>query len=190
MLEKIKIGTSPLSNRVNLYRMGKDPLNALETKDVTTEAVSSVVEHLLGKPAFQAVLEARHNKFGAARFIISVRVEGIPDLGTVIQGTHRTQDLLPAFWRELYRLAPEMAMSSIEEYFHDEDSQLVALIRAAADDKWPDDNDLVWGRYEVGEYINGVIMEQLDQKAQPHGLYFGASEGDGSDYGYWKASEE
>lgn len=47
MLKKVKIGVSPLSNRIQLYRMGKDPRDALETLDVTGPVYGAVIEHML-----------------------------------------------------------------------------------------------------------------------------------------------
>jgi hypothetical protein len=47
MLDKIKVGHSPLSDSILLYRMGKDPLCALESKDVTNMVLGAAVEHLM-----------------------------------------------------------------------------------------------------------------------------------------------
>jgi hypothetical protein len=55
-LEKIKVGFSPLSETIQLYRMGVDPECALETKDVTLEVMSAVVEHLTHTPNGMGVL--------------------------------------------------------------------------------------------------------------------------------------
>lgn len=49
-LNQIKVGCSPLTRKIQLYRMGKDSHAALETKDVTEDAVSAVIEHLLSRP--------------------------------------------------------------------------------------------------------------------------------------------
>lgn len=46
-LDKIKVGHSPLTNRINVYRLGKDPKFALESRDATREVMGSVVEHLM-----------------------------------------------------------------------------------------------------------------------------------------------
>lgn len=188
MLNKIKIGNSPLTNTVQLYRMGKDPHAALESKDITADAVAAVVENLLKRPNNEAVLTATHEKHGKCKFIIGVRIEGVPAEGTLISGTQRPQDLLPAFWRELHRLDPHLAHESIQEHFHDEGRPLCDLITAAANDKWPEDDDPVWDMPEVFEYINGVIIDLLDIEGQGEGFYFGTTEGDGSDYGFWSSA--
>ncbi len=50
-LKKIKIEYSPLTDRVNLYRMGKDPLNALESLDVTGQVFGAVIHTIMnGRP--------------------------------------------------------------------------------------------------------------------------------------------
>lgn len=189
MFNKIKIGNSPLTNTIQLYRMGKDPQAALESRDITKDAVAAVVENLLKRPNNEAVLTATHEKHGKCKFIVSVRIQGCPNEGTLISGTQRPQDMLPAFWKELHRLDPCLAHESIQEHFHDEGKPLCDLITAAANDKWPEDDDPVWDMHEVFEYINGVIIDLLDVEGQREGYYFGATEGDGSDYGFWSAAE-
>lgn len=47
ILNKIKVGVSPLSNTILMYRMGKSPIDALETKDVTGEVYGAVIHHML-----------------------------------------------------------------------------------------------------------------------------------------------
>lgn len=47
ILHKIKIGVSPLSKRIQLYRMGKSPTDALESKDCTGEVYGAVIEHMM-----------------------------------------------------------------------------------------------------------------------------------------------
>lgn len=47
ILHKIKIGVSPLSKRIMLYRMGKSPTDALESKDCTNEVYGAVIEEMM-----------------------------------------------------------------------------------------------------------------------------------------------
>lgn len=47
MLKKIKIGVSPLSKRIMLYRMGASKVDALETRDVTGEVYGAVIEEMM-----------------------------------------------------------------------------------------------------------------------------------------------
>ncbi len=56
ILNKIKIGVSPLSKRIMLYRMGKSPTDALESKDCTGEVYGAVIEHMMdGAPEGQGM---------------------------------------------------------------------------------------------------------------------------------------
>ena len=47
ILHKIKLGVSPLTKRIQLYRMGKSPTDALESKDVTGMVYGAVIEHMM-----------------------------------------------------------------------------------------------------------------------------------------------
>lgn len=47
ILHKIRVGVSPLTNRINLYRMGKSQTDSLETRDVTGMVYGAVIEHML-----------------------------------------------------------------------------------------------------------------------------------------------
>lgn len=47
ILHKIRVGVSPLTNRIMLYRMGKSTTDALETKDVTGEVYGAVIHHMM-----------------------------------------------------------------------------------------------------------------------------------------------
>ena len=87
------------------------------------------------------------------------KVEIIP--GTLIHGTLRTEDLIEAFRAELSRI----------------DSIAEAAIVPADD---PESED---AQYELDE-----LFEVLDRYA-PEGYYFGAHEGDGSDFGFWPIEE-
>ena len=77
-------------------------------------------------------------------------------IGTVIHGTLRTQDLIPAFLAELGK----------------------------KDDTLPaDEYDSWWYSEEAQEMVN-YLIDELDEKSPPY-TYFGAHEADGSDFGYW-----
>lgn len=47
VLHKIRVGVSPLSKRIMLYRMGKSPTDALESKDFTGQIYGAVIEEMM-----------------------------------------------------------------------------------------------------------------------------------------------
>ena len=89
--------------------------------------------------------------------------------GTVIHGTLRTQDLIPAFAAELKKLdtVPKFAM-------------LIAEAEAI-------DFELNYNG-EAAEDILAGLDVALNELA-PDGWYFGAHPADGSDFGYWEFEE-
>jgi len=92
-----------------------------------------------------------------------------PEMGTLIHGTMRPEDLLPAFLDECDRLGVEVSPETrtIAEAMGDPDA--IAL-QTAANDALAD------------------LFDALDGAA-PFGHYFGANPGDGSDYGFWLTEE-
>lgn len=92
--------------------------------------------------------------------------------GTVISGTLRPQDLIPAFYAELDRVAParrgrlenEMRMWRVELEEGETDPE--------------EDKEFVY-----------LLVERLNEVA-PHGIYFGAHHDGGSDFGWWETREE
>lgn len=100
---------------------------------------------------------------------IAIRTEA----GSVSHGTLRSEDLIAAFSAELNALV--------------EDHELVAEANAVL---------LLHGLgYSVmsdGDAASELVSElqdALNEHAGP-GLYFGANEGDGSDFGYWPIVDE
>ena len=98
--------------------------------------------------------------------------------GSVIHGTMRYQDLIPAFLTCLEEVDPaahaQMLMGSfgpIPAYVQDEG----------------DDSD--WWTSEDARWLLEALFEALDACA-PEGHYFGAHPGDGSDYGYWELEKD
>ena len=78
-LDKIKVACSGLSNRIQLYRMGSDPLVALETKDVTDEALAAAVEHLMSRAGMQWAMLANHAG-KRKRFTLSLEISDEPEV--------------------------------------------------------------------------------------------------------------
>ena len=96
------------------------------------------------------------------------------ELGTILHGTMREEDLIPCFADVLRELA---AKANRPEDF-------AALLQ------------------EASAYAEGVKDETIDpldilvdlfdalNEFAPEGCYFGAHEGDGSDYGFWAIDGE
>ncbi len=110
-------------------------------------------------------------------------------VGTVIERTHRPFDLIPAFLRELRRVAGESAVSAvIKECASSDGPSFVSFM----------DMDYSWNRAEadaeLAAYLESdecawdvnALIDALSAEA-PSYLYFGLHEGDGADYGYWPA---
>lgn len=89
-------------------------------------------------------------------------------IGTLISATMREEDLIPAFCDELRRL--------------DEDNDFSDLLDRAAEIM--DKGAWRYGTVESLELLNEDLFSALNQFA-PAFCYFGAHEGDGSDYGFW-----
>lgn len=91
---------------------------------------------------------------------------------TVIHGTHRPQDLVPAFLSVLRDTA---------EY---------AQILVAPMSFIPsEEDDPRWESCDMCYFLNEELFDLMNNYA-PEGYYFGAHPGDGSDFGYWKSEEE
>ena len=93
-------------------------------------------------------------------------------LGTVIHGTHRPQDLIPAFLDEIRRCSP----AHYEE--------LMVLPFGPIPAHAAEDEDADWWTSEEAGYLLEELHDILDGAA-PEGYRFGAHEGDGTDFGYW-----
>jgi len=88
------------------------------------------------------------------------------DIGTIIHGTLRVEDLLPAFADELERL--------------DESGEHTKLIKEAKSFDFEGNDD-----EEAAYWIVDELANVLNEFA-PEGCYFGVNEGDGSDFGFWE----
>jgi hypothetical protein len=81
-------------------------------------------------------------------------------LGSVISGTMRAEDLIPAFLDTLREIDPEAAHKIERE-----------------DAAWEED-------YEAACWMMESLTDALEGHSPPF-CYFGAHPGDGSDYGFW-----
>lgn len=93
--------------------------------------------------------------------------------GTVIHGTLRSDDLLRAFANELEAIAADGYARLIGE---------ARSMAAEIEVESFDDGDV------IADMLTSLI-DALDYHA-PDGYYFGAHEGDGSDFGYWPVDDE
>ncbi len=97
------------------------------------------------------------------------------DLGSISHGTLRAEDLLEAFANELDDLLWHQSRRFPRREYR-------ALIRAAyrmlRAPELPDD---------AGDLVN-ELQDALSEFAPPY-CYFGAHEGDGSDFGFWMAAD-
>lgn len=91
------------------------------------------------------------------------------EIGSVSWGTMRAEDLIPTFADELESLIA--AQPNHAEW--EEHARLVAEARAIED-------------FDSEEAV-GIVEALFDvlEDFAPDGAYFGAHEGDGSDYGFW-----
>jgi len=101
----------------------------------------------------------------------------------VVHGTHRPEDLIPAFMFALEEISQEAATRVTSEYIGE---------------GWPYSMDgLGFGPYdeytdemkELTPHLLEDLFEALGEVA-PDGHYFGAHPGDGSDFGFWPVEEE
>lgn len=90
--------------------------------------------------------------------------------GTLIHGTHRICDLIPAML-EAIRDTAEYAQLS---------SRLPSVVTDPSASEWDDR----WQEDDVA-YLHEELTDILERYA-PEGYYFGTHPGDGSDFGYWR----
>lgn len=98
-------------------------------------------------------------------------------VGTVIHGTLRPQDLIPAFLKALRLVDPDEYAQRMAQPF--------GAIPAWAIDEG---DTCPWWDSDDACYLLESLTEALEAAA-PEGWYFGAHPGDGSDFGFWEMEE-
>jgi hypothetical protein len=101
-----------------------------------------------------------------------------PDFNeSVSHGTHRPQDLIPAFLDAVEAYAPAHYEAIVAQPF----PFIPAYVQDEGDySDWWDSEEAHW---KVTE-----LFDILDESS-PEGCYFGAHPGDGSDFGFWQCKE-
>ena len=97
------------------------------------------------------------------------------NLGTLIQGTLRNEDVLQAFSDELYRLAGGTGEGDQPQ---GKINEAMDLLDNASEEKFE-------------EFASELVTELKDalNEYAPDGYYFGSIEGDGADFGFWQDEE-
>lgn len=101
--------------------------------------------------------------------------------GTLIEGTHRPEDLIPAFYEELRRVDPPTAGQVGDD---EADEEILESLDIEGEEEIPE--HLVEPARELLEWL----FDKLNEAASTEDMYFGAHPGDGSDFGYWKVGDE
>lgn len=91
------------------------------------------------------------------------------EIGTIIQGTLNTEELVQAFVEELERLGSEDAVIDDAKNWLDMDED-----QGERGEAWE----------EEGSELVSSLIDSLNEFS-PQFCYFGASEGDGADFGFW-----
>jgi hypothetical protein len=103
------------------------------------------------------------------------------DTGTVIQGTHREDDLIPAFAAELAERDLD-GLREIEDIYANVFHYLANMPAHGPMSVMYDAPEDI--REDAAYLAFEVLPDALDASA-PDGFYFGTHPGDGSDIGYW-----
>ena len=99
----------------------------------------------------------------------------------MIHGTHRNQDLVPAFLRELYSKDEDKARELAALIPSGLQGMAMCNLNSNEGHAWWDSDDVM--------YLLEDLFNALNDHA-PIGCYFGSHPGDGSDFGYWAHDED
>jgi hypothetical protein len=112
-------------------------------------------------------------------------IEGIWK-GTVIEGTHRKQDLIPRFVDVLSDIVEQSTLEPGAD--HPERVRLVGIKQRKLGGI--EGNMAIDGYYTSDQSDTDIewLFDSLNSLA-PEGFYFGAHHGDGADFGFWPSEE-
>lgn len=102
-------------------------------------------------------------------------------VGSLIHGSHRIEDLLPAFLFALEGVDAASATRFCSELIELGFGYSQCGVCFGPREEWPevDEETLIDIQEEIADMLNDYV---------PAGCYFGAHEGDGSDFGVWDIS--
>lgn len=104
-------------------------------------------------------------------------------IGSVSHGTLQPRDLIPAFISALEDVSPDAHLTVTSRW-----EDVIARAEATSWEQVCDDDERVYCGDPVVDHLLDDLFQALDGAA-PEGTYFGATEGDGSDFGFWQIEE-
>jgi len=108
-------------------------------------------------------------------------------IGTISHGTLRDQDLLEALMNELeYQIGRNGNTLAQPEHFNLRNS--LADLMGEAQDCFGDNGEIDEDHDMTAQDVIASLCDALNTFAGPY-CYFGAHEGDGSDFGFWPARD-
>jgi len=101
------------------------------------------------------------------------------EIGSISHGTHRNEDLIPAFLDALESVNPEHDLVKEWERVIDD-----ATNAASSEEEYHHLLWTVWMRSDDAYHMIENLFDALDEYCPPY-CYFGACEGDGANFGVW-----
>lgn len=111
-------------------------------------------------------------------FIVSTGELPSYEEGSIITGTLRPQDLVPAFLEVMSMHHPWAYYQFLKECSElGQDPEI-----------FEDENNPFWLKEDAQDLTNELIDVINSAPGMPDGMYFGAHDGDGADFGFWSES--
>jgi hypothetical protein len=106
--------------------------------------------------------------------------------GTVISGTMRPEDLIPAFIDAIDAAKEDLSFRGPVDNLVQDINRMDGVL-GEIERRMEGDSD--YFESEEASWDLETLFDLLDELA-PEGFRFGAHEGDGADYGYWEVEED